>query len=170
MGELTITYNSKGGTAVSNDYVNTGASISSAPTAPSSSGYTFGGWSATDGGAAVTFPYEHLQTANFTLYAIWSAIEVTPPAPGGAGGGGLPPAPPRAARVKVTGLTNKFSVTVEANTSAKNVVVKVAGKTLANLKGSRNKKTSVVKMPKGTHKVTVYIGKNLTSTKTIVVK
>jgi uncharacterized repeat protein (TIGR02543 family) len=70
---LTVTYNSKGGTTVSNGSVNTAASISSAPTAPTRAGYTFSAWSATDGGTAITFPYTHGQTANFTLYALWTA-------------------------------------------------------------------------------------------------
>jgi uncharacterized repeat protein (TIGR02543 family) len=70
---LTVTYNSKGGTTVSNGSVDTAASISSAPTAPTRAGYTFSAWSATDGGTAITFPYTHGQTANFTLYALWTA-------------------------------------------------------------------------------------------------
>jgi uncharacterized repeat protein (TIGR02543 family) len=74
---LTITYDSKGGTAVTSGTVNTAASISSAPTAPTRTGYTFSAWSATDGGTAITFPYAHGQTANFTLYAIWTANTLT---------------------------------------------------------------------------------------------
>jgi uncharacterized repeat protein (TIGR02543 family) len=74
---LTITYDSKSGSSVANGSVNTGASISAAPTAPTRAGYTFGGWSATDGGTAVTFPYAHGETANFTLYAIWTANSLT---------------------------------------------------------------------------------------------
>ena len=74
---LTVTYNSKDGTDVANGTVNTGASISSAPTAPTKTGYTFSGWSATDGGTVVTFPYAHGNTANFTMYAIWSANSLT---------------------------------------------------------------------------------------------
>ena len=70
---LTVTYNSKGGSIVSSGTVNTAASISSAPTAPTRTGYTFSAWSATDGGTAITFPYAHGQTANFTLYALWTA-------------------------------------------------------------------------------------------------
>jgi uncharacterized repeat protein (TIGR02543 family) len=70
---LTVTYDSKGGTAVTSGTVNTAASISSAPTAPTRTGYTFSAWSATDGGTAITFPYAHGQTANFTLYALWTA-------------------------------------------------------------------------------------------------
>ena len=74
---LTITYNSQGGSAVSAGSVNTGASISAAPTAPTRAGYTFGGWSATDTGTAVTFPHAHGQTADFTLFAKWSANALT---------------------------------------------------------------------------------------------
>ena len=74
---LTVTYNSKGGTTVSNGSVNTAASISTAPTAPTRTGYTFTAWSATDGGTAITFPYAHGQIANFTLYAIWAANALT---------------------------------------------------------------------------------------------
>ena len=70
---LTVTYDSKGGTAVTSGTVNTAASISSAPTPPTRTGYTFSAWSATDGGTAITFPYAHGQTANFTLYALWTA-------------------------------------------------------------------------------------------------
>jgi uncharacterized repeat protein (TIGR02543 family) len=70
---LTVTYDSKGGTSVTSGTVNTAASISSAPTAPTRTGYIFSAWSATDGGTAITFPYAHGQTANFTLYALWTA-------------------------------------------------------------------------------------------------
>lgn len=69
---LTVTWNAKGGSSVSNTTVATGATLS-APTPPTRAGYTFAGWSATDGGTAVTFPYTHGQTANFTMYAIWTA-------------------------------------------------------------------------------------------------
>jgi uncharacterized repeat protein (TIGR02543 family) len=47
---LTVTYNSQGGTSVNSGTVNTAASIQSAPTAPTRTGYTFSGWSATDSG------------------------------------------------------------------------------------------------------------------------
>ncbi len=74
---LTITYDSKGGSSVTSDTVNVGASIASAPTAPTKTGYTLAGWSATDGGAVVTFPYTHNQTSDFTLYAKWSLNSYT---------------------------------------------------------------------------------------------
>jgi uncharacterized repeat protein (TIGR02543 family) len=74
---LTITYDSQGGSAVTNGGSQTGASILSAPTAPTRTGYTFSAWSATDGGTAITFPYAHGQTANFTLYSIWTGNTLT---------------------------------------------------------------------------------------------
>jgi uncharacterized repeat protein (TIGR02543 family) len=74
---LTVTYNSQSGTAVSSGSVNTGASISSAPTAPTRTGYAFSGWSSSSSGSVITFPYAHGQTSSFTLYAIWSANSLT---------------------------------------------------------------------------------------------
>ena len=71
---LVVTYNSQGGGAISNGSTTTGGSISTSPGTPTRSGYTFNGWfAAASGGTAITFPYTHGQTANFTLYAQWSA-------------------------------------------------------------------------------------------------
>ena len=82
---LTVTYNSNGGSDVTSSSVDTGASISSAPTAPTKTGYTLSGWSATDGGTVISFPYAHGQTAGFTLYAIWApnALSITYNSQGG---------------------------------------------------------------------------------------
>ena len=74
---LTITYDSQGGSALTNGGSQTGASIFSAPTAPTRTGYTLAGWSTTTTGSVVTFPYAHGQTANFTLYAIWTGNTLT---------------------------------------------------------------------------------------------
>jgi hypothetical protein len=81
--------------------------------------------------------------------------------------GAAPAIQPTAA---VAGSTKRFYVSVTDNTGAKSVVVKVAGKTLKTLKGSADKKTYVVAAPKGTHKVTVYVGGKLVLSKTISVK
>jgi hypothetical protein len=78
--------------------------------------------------------------------------------------------PATVATANVAGSTKRFFVSVDGNTSAKNVVVKVAGKTFKTLKGSSAKKTYVVAAPKGSHKVTVYVGGKLVATKTISVK
>jgi uncharacterized repeat protein (TIGR02543 family) len=70
---LTITFDSQSGSSVSNGSTVTGGSISTAPTEPTRSNYTFLGWfTSSTGGTAITFPYTHGQSANFTLYAQWS--------------------------------------------------------------------------------------------------
>lgn len=67
---LTVSWNSNGGSAVSNSTVNTGSTLS-APTPPTRAGYYFDGWSPTEGGSVVTFPYSHPNTSDFTMYAVW---------------------------------------------------------------------------------------------------
>jgi uncharacterized repeat protein (TIGR02543 family) len=74
---LTVTTDEQGGTAIDNASTTTGASMS-LPGTPTRTGYTFAGWFvATSGGLAITFPYAHGQTANFTLYAQWTANTLT---------------------------------------------------------------------------------------------
>jgi hypothetical protein len=73
-------------------------------------------------------------------------------------------------KANVVAKTKAFSVSVSGNASAKNVVVKVAGKTVATLKGSASAKTYTVKATKGSKKVTVYVGGKLIATKTVSVK
>jgi len=68
----TVAYDSKGGTAVANGSFTTGGNFT-APTAPTRAGYTFAGWTATDGGSTiVSFPYAPSETSNITLYAKWT--------------------------------------------------------------------------------------------------
>jgi uncharacterized repeat protein (TIGR02543 family) len=69
-----VAYNPKGGTAVTDGSFTTGGEFA-APTAPTRAGYTFAGWTATDGGSAiVTFPYAPSATSDITLYAKWTPI------------------------------------------------------------------------------------------------
>ena len=69
---LTVTYDSRGGSAVSAGSTVTGGSIAASPGTPTRAGYTFAGWfAATSGGSAITFPYTHGRTSDFTLYAQW---------------------------------------------------------------------------------------------------
>jgi hypothetical protein len=79
-------------------------------------------------------------------------------------------APSTSATAAIAGSTKRFFVSVDNNPLAKNVVVKVAGKTFKTLKGSSAKKSYAVAAPKGSHKVTVFVGGKLIATKTISVK
>jgi uncharacterized repeat protein (TIGR02543 family) len=69
---LTVTYNSQGGSAISNGSTTTGGTVSD-PGTPTLNDYNFNGWFiASTGGSAISFPYTHGQTADFTLYAQWT--------------------------------------------------------------------------------------------------
>jgi len=71
---LTVTTDEQGGSAIANASTTSGASMNS-PGTPTRAGYTFAGWfTASSGGSAITFPYAHGQTANFTLYAQWACV------------------------------------------------------------------------------------------------
>ncbi len=71
---LSVTYDSQGGSAIANGSTTTGGSIASSPVTPTKTGYSFNGWfTAASGGSAISFPYTHGQTSNFTLYAQWTA-------------------------------------------------------------------------------------------------
>jgi|GEM_PF-2594425 len=74
----TVTYDSQGGSAVSSGSTVTNGSIAASPGTPTRAGYTFAGWfAASSGGSAITFPYAHGQTSNFTLFAQWTANPLT---------------------------------------------------------------------------------------------
>ncbi|MCU6791576.1 InlB B-repeat-containing protein [Paenibacillus sp. WQ 127069] len=71
----TVTFNSNGGTAVSSQtigYNNT----ATAPTAPTKTGYTFGGWYK-DAGLTTAFAFTTAITGNTTLYAKWTLNNYT---------------------------------------------------------------------------------------------
>jgi uncharacterized repeat protein (TIGR02543 family) len=73
LNALTIATDEQGGSAINNAFTTTGGIISSSLGTPTRSGYTFNGWfTASSGGSALSFPYTHNQTANFTLYAQWT--------------------------------------------------------------------------------------------------
>ena len=73
LNALTVTTDEQGGSAINNVFTPTGGSISSSPGTPTRNGYTFNGWfTASSGGSALSFPYTHSQTADFTLYAQWT--------------------------------------------------------------------------------------------------
>jgi uncharacterized repeat protein (TIGR02543 family) len=72
---LTATFDSRGGSPVTAATTRTAASIGSAPSPPTRAGYTFLGWFAASdlSGSAISFPYAHGKTENFTLHAKWDA-------------------------------------------------------------------------------------------------
>jgi uncharacterized repeat protein (TIGR02543 family) len=65
-----VSFSSNGGTTISSGSFFTGSSVS-APTAPTRDGYSFAGWSVSDGGSPITFPYSPTATTDITLYAKW---------------------------------------------------------------------------------------------------
>ena len=73
---LNITYDSQDGSDITDGDATTtaGGSITTLPTNPTRTGYTFNGWyTATSGGTQITAGTAHNQTADFTLYAQWTA-------------------------------------------------------------------------------------------------
>ena len=68
-----VTFNSKGGSSVSDGAFFTGGSIAE-PITPTRDGFIFDGWSNVDGGSVVTFPYSPGVTTDITLYAKWTAV------------------------------------------------------------------------------------------------
>ena len=92
---LTVTYDSQGGSAVSNGTTLANSSIGASPGSPTKAGSTFAGWFvASSGGSAITFPYSHGQSSNFTLYAQWTTSSQTITYAAGTGGSGSAPVSP----------------------------------------------------------------------------
>jgi hypothetical protein len=83
---------------------------------------------------------------------------------------GTAPVAASATKAVIVGSTKRFIVAVSNNTLARNVVVKVAGRTFKTLKGSTSTKKYLVAAPRGSHKVTVFVGGKLIATRTISVK
>ena len=71
----TVTYDSKGGTAVAEQKITSGEKTT-APTAPTRKGYTFNGWYS-DAEYKTKFDFNTAITKNITLYAKWEANKYT---------------------------------------------------------------------------------------------
>jgi len=70
--QFVINFESNGGSAVADGYFKEFGSLNAAPTAPTRRGYTFAGWSATNGGTAISFPYAPGVSEDINLYALWT--------------------------------------------------------------------------------------------------
>jgi uncharacterized repeat protein (TIGR02543 family) len=70
--QFVISFESNGGSAVADGYFKEFGSLSAAPTAPTRRGYTFAGWSATNDGTAVSFPYAPGVSEDISLHALWT--------------------------------------------------------------------------------------------------
>ena len=77
--EYTITFDSKGGSAVQPIKANAGAAIT-APVAPTKDGFVFAGWyESTDGGVTLSdtaFSFSYMPARVFTLYAKWATADI----------------------------------------------------------------------------------------------
>ena len=77
--EYTITFDSKGGSAVQPVTANAGAAIT-APADPTKDGFVFAGWyESTDGGATLSdtaFSFSYMPARVFTLYAKWATADI----------------------------------------------------------------------------------------------
>ena len=77
--EYTITFDSKGGSAVQPIKANAGAAIT-APTDPTKDGFVFAGWyESTDGGTTLSdtaFSFSYMPARVFTLYAKWATADI----------------------------------------------------------------------------------------------
>ena len=77
---LNVTFNTNSGSAITTATTRTGQQFTSTATT-TRAGYTFLGWFDNEAltGSAISFPYTHGRTANFTLYAKWDAntLDVT---------------------------------------------------------------------------------------------
>jgi uncharacterized repeat protein (TIGR02543 family) len=79
-----VALNSRGGTQVSPVSFVTDGAIATAPAAPTRAGFLFRGWSATENGTELSFPYSPGVMENITLYARWVeriAVITTGPTP-----------------------------------------------------------------------------------------
>ena len=77
--EYTITFDSKGGSAVQPVKASAGAAIT-APAAPTKDGFVFAGWyESTDGGETLSdtaFSFSYMPARVFTLYAKWATADI----------------------------------------------------------------------------------------------
>jgi uncharacterized repeat protein (TIGR02543 family) len=124
-----VTFDSKGGSSVTASVFSSGGTLAE-PTAPTRTGYTFAGWSATDGGTAVTFPYSPGVVTDITLYAKWTAASQNSSS-GNSGGSNASTAPeettaPTGGTPVKSNVTTVAPVTVVGDKDAKVLTVEIS--------------------------------------------
>jgi uncharacterized repeat protein (TIGR02543 family) len=71
LGIFPVVFDSQGGSAVASQTMFFGIPLAVAPAPPTLAGFVFAGWSETQGGASITFPYTPSTYSSKTLYAKW---------------------------------------------------------------------------------------------------
>jgi uncharacterized repeat protein (TIGR02543 family) len=150
VGVYSLDYDSNDGSAVSSRLFVTGDSVS-APTQPTKSGNTFAGWSATDGGSILTFPYSPSQTADVVLYALWTAIAV-------------PSSPTPATNYDEEAVASEEELASRTVSAKKKYSLKSLSKRLGVIAISEKAKISF-KVAKGSKKICTVSGTKLTTLK-----
>lgn len=71
---ISVIFDTRGGSIIPNGVTINGGSVTD-PGSPTRDGFTFTGWNtaANGTGTAITFPYHHTNSSDFTLYAQWRA-------------------------------------------------------------------------------------------------
>ncbi|MGA0802958.1 MAG: InlB B-repeat-containing protein, partial [Ilumatobacteraceae bacterium] len=116
---LTVSFDAQGGSAVASESSSVGGQISAPSDSTTRAGFTLTGWfTASSGGTAITFPYAHGQTADFTLYAQWvqSSLYVVSFDGNGSTGGSVPSDQTKTHGVDLTVASNSGSLVREGFT------------------------------------------------------
>jgi uncharacterized repeat protein (TIGR02543 family) len=140
------TFNTAGGSSVSRSIFAPGDSIAE-PTAPTRAGYAFSGWSLTQGGTAVTFPYTPTSLGDVVFYTKWTAIPVvenqTPVIPVVENQTPVNSSPPKTFSSKKLfepkGLAKQVGVKIVSSKATVTLYVAVSSRKVCTLTGSRLK-------------------------------
>lgn len=149
-------FNANSGTQVLSQRFSSASSLVE-PAAPTRAGFTFDGWSVTDGGPRITFPYNPGATSNVTLFARWIQIPATIDLVAQAAAADLAARTiksksrfaikPLASRVGVPMVSSKAKVTFTVKKSSRKVCTK-SGSRLRTLKKGNCVVTFTVAEPK----------------------
>jgi uncharacterized repeat protein (TIGR02543 family) len=144
VGVYTVSYNTNGGSNISAQGFR--GNIAE-PSVPTRTGYTFAGWSATDGGSVLTFPYTPTSNSDFTLFANWTALALTDLAKLTFSAKKKYAIKPLAQKVGVTIVSSKATVSFKVAKSSSKICTK-SGSKLKTLKAGNCIVTFTVQEPK----------------------